>query len=371
MKFLIVTHTPHFYKDSNFFAYGPYITEMNLWLNNVDECMVVAPLKKDGLNKIHLPYQGKNIVLASIPSISFTSFFNALNALVLFPYIFFIIFFAMRQADHIHIRCPGNIGLIGCLVQVLFPKKSKTVKYAGNWDPKAQQPSSYKLQKWILSNTFLTKNCKVLVYGEWPKQSKNIKPFFTATYHKSSIDIYKEQVLSEPFSFLFVGSLVEGKRPMYAIKFVEGLINKGISCTLGIYGEGIERDVLETYCKNNGLADVITLYGNQDRKTVQEGYKKSDFLILASKSEGWPKVVAEAMFWGCIPLATQVSCIPWMLGHGSRGILLTLVIDKDTSTFINLFGQSLYILKMQQEAQKWSHNYTLDSFEIEIKKLLV
>jgi glycosyltransferase involved in cell wall biosynthesis len=371
MKFLIVTHTPHFYKDSNFFAYGPYITEMNLWLNNVDECMVVAPLKKDGLNKIHLPYQGKNIVLASIPSISFTSFFNALNALVLFPYIFFIIFFAMRQADHIHIRCPGNIGLIGCLVQVLFPKKSKTVKYAGNWDPKAQQPLSYKIQKWIVSNTFLTKNCKVLVYGEWQKQSKNIKPFFTATYNESSISDYKTQVPATPFSFLFVGSLVKGKRPMYAIKFVERLINNGISCTLDIYGEGFERGVLEIYCENNGLTEVISLHGNQDRETVQKRYKKSDFLILASKSEGWPKVVAEAMFWGCIPLATEVSCVPWMLGQGRRGILLTLNIDKDTSTFTKLLSKASHILKMQQEAQKWSHNYTLDSFEAEIKKLLV
>ena len=40
---------------------------------------------------------------------------------------------AMKWADHIHLRCPGNIGLLGCIVQIAFPKKVKTVKYAGNW----------------------------------------------------------------------------------------------------------------------------------------------------------------------------------------------------------------------------------------------
>ena len=29
------------------------------------------------------------------------------------------------------------------------------------------------------------------------------------------------------------------------------------------------------------------------------------------------------MFFGCIPIATSVSCVPWMLGGGSRGILIS------------------------------------------------
>ncbi len=54
-----------------------------------------------------------------------------------------------------------------------------------------------------------------------------------------------------------------------------------------------------------------------------------------------------------------------MLGGGSIAVPLR------TSTFTKLLSKASHILKMQQEAQKWSHNYTLDSFEAEIKKLLV
>jgi len=53
----------------------------------------------------------------------------------------------MKSANHIHLRCPGNIGLLACLIQILFPNTPKTSKYAGNWDPNAKQPFTYKIQK--------------------------------------------------------------------------------------------------------------------------------------------------------------------------------------------------------------------------------
>src|SRR5690606_25435867 len=131
------------------------------------------------------------------------------SSLFKLPVILFKIFKACQKTDHIHLRCPGNIGLLGCLVQIFFPKTPKTAKYAGNWDPKAKQPLSYKLQKWLLNNTFLTRNMQVLVYGNWENQTKNIKPFFTATYTDSEIEKPLERDYSGHLQCVFVGSLVE------------------------------------------------------------------------------------------------------------------------------------------------------------------
>ena len=44
--------------------------------------------------------------------------------------------------------------------------------------PKSKQPWTYKLQKWILSNTFLTRNMQVLVYGEWESELQKYKTLF-------------------------------------------------------------------------------------------------------------------------------------------------------------------------------------------------
>jgi len=370
MTLAIVTHVTHYTKDGSLYAYGPYVREMNIWGKHVSKLVIVAPLNKDGVSEIDLPYDHSRVRILRIPGISLTSFSEILRALVFSPFIFFQIFRAILLADHIHLRCPGNIGLMGCIVQVLFPKISKTAKYAGNWDPKAKQPTSYRIQKWLLSNTFWTKNMQALVYGEWPDRSVNIRPFFTATYTKSMIADIPQRQFSPPFNFLFVGILSPGKRPLYCVQLIETLRNKGIEVSLDLYGEGAERTALEAYIRDKELNDRVILHGNQSSEILEEAYKISDFLLLPSKSEGWPKVVAEAMFWGCVPLVTKVSCVPWMLGEGKRGVLLEADLTKDIAHIEIAISDTNRLQEMSAEVQKWSHRYTLDYFEAEIKMLL-
>src|SRR5690606_7143304 len=182
-------------------------------------------------------YLHNNISFRKIPVISFLNITEVIRSLILFPGICIRIFEAMNEADHIHLRCPGNIGLIACFIQIIFFKKKKTVKYAGNWDPAAKQPLSYMLQRWILSNTLLTRNIRVLVYGDWPGQSKNILPFFTASFSESEIE-KTNKGYRPPYKFLFVGNLAVGKQPSFAIQLTEALIQQNISAELHIYGDG-------------------------------------------------------------------------------------------------------------------------------------
>lgn len=369
MRFLVITLAPSLHKENAIYSYAPYVKEMNLWFDKVEKPVILSPTKyKKKL--LTSSFDNSNIEVVSIPSIYGGSILGLLKSALVLPYIFFKMMVQMKRADHIHLRCPSNIGLIGCFVQVLFPKKIKTAKYAGNWDPKAIQPLSYRLQKWILANTFLTKNMNVLVYGDWPNQSKNIKPFFTASYTKKEIIGTPPKVFKAPYKFLFVGSLVSGKRPLYAIKLIESLVKSGTQCTLELYGDGVERAVLETYVQEKDLNTYISFKGNTAAAHVQQAYKESDFLMLPSKSEGWPKVVAEAMFWGAIPIVTEISCVPWMLDYGNRGILITLDEKKDVLKISAHLDKPIHLVEMSKKAQLWSQQYTLDTFEAEILNLL-
>jgi len=180
MNFVVITHVAHILEQNLYFAYAPYVREMNIWTKQVENVIIVAPESKSIKTPIDLKYECENIEFVTVNE------FDVLNLKGIFSTVFKIpgicckIYSAMRKADHIHLRCPGNMGLLGCFVQILFPNKIKTAKYAGNWDPKSSQPFSYKLQKWILSNTFLTRNMQVLVYGQWEGSTKNIKPFLIA-----------------------------------------------------------------------------------------------------------------------------------------------------------------------------------------------
>lgn len=371
MKFAIITHVSHTQNQEDYFAYAPYIREMNIWLKYVDEVIIVAPLLKQNSTVIDIAYHHSKIDFRQVPDFNITSFKNILSSVFKLPILFWKIFWAMKNADHIHLRCPGNVGLLGCVVQIFFPNKIKTAKYAGNWDPKSKQTWTYRLQKYILSNTFLTKKMQVLVYGEWENQSENIKPFFTATYSEPEKEIIQKSTLDQNINFVFVGGLVSGKNPMYAIKLIEELIKKRNQITLDIYGEGSERNSLETYIQNNKLDKHIVLKGNQNQETIKRAYQKSHFVILPSKSEGWPKAIAEGMFWGCIPIATKVSCVPFMIDYGKRGILLAMNPDYDQTQIEEILHDETVFTTKSKLASEWSQKYTTDVFEVEIKKLLL
>ena len=374
MKLLVISSAPVVELDGKLHLYAPYEKEMQLWAKHADTIQFCCPIWKQDRKLLIAPISFEVNSIVELQEFDITSLSNKLKAIP-FAFVALIkIFKAMRQADHIHLRCPGNIALLACLVQILFPNKQKTAKYAGNWDPKSKQPWSYRLQKWILSNTFLTKNMQVLVYGEWEGSSKNVKSFFTATYSELEVQNLKFKIqdskFAEPFRFIFVGTLSKGKQPLYVIQLVEEMHKKGKKVLLELYGEGILRKELEHYISQNNLEAIVFLKGNQNKETVLKGYQNSHFLILPSKSEGWPKVVAEAMFWGCVPIASPVSCVSYMMGNGSRGIVLQEELNQDVNQIKTVINNQELYQKMASEGQSWSRQFTTDKFETEISKLI-
>ncbi len=477
MKFTIITHAEHKLTNQEIFAYEPYVREMNLWLKCVDKVLIVAPISKEEVTSIESKYQfnlnkchpeqdcaersrsiegyeiqlgtknlrqaqtdnlehhsqqviersrnvdckshkkeqNKQIKLIKIPAFDLTTLKNGVKAVFKIPKIVINIYKAMRWANHIHLRCPGNIGLLGCFVQIAFPNKPKTIKYAGNWDPKSKQPLSYQLQKWILNTTFLTKNAKVLVYGEWKNQSKNIVPFFTATYsenecHPEPVEgfynakekadslrqactehsrsaqtdnlerhLYQDTERSRSvnweshnsyINFIFVGALTKGKQPLLSVQVIHQLKQKEYNVQLNIYGEGEERKKIEAYIQTRQLQNSIILHGNKSKKTIKKAYQNAHFLLFISKSEGWPKVVAEAMFWGCLPISSSVSCIPYMLDNGNRGAIVTANTTEIVLVIEKYLKNKIKYQEQIKKAMDWSRKFTLEKFEMEIKKLV-
>lgn len=376
MRFTIITYIQHSRKGNSYFSYAPYIREMDLWLKQFEEVEIVAPLSsKNGFPNAK-SYSYPNLELTSVPSFNLLNFKNFILSVMKIPVIIFKILGAMKRSDHIHLRCPGNIGLIACFLQIFYPKKRKSAKYAGNWDPDATQPWSYRLQRWLLRNTFLTKNMKVLVYGEWPEQSANIYSFFTASFSKKTILEVQEKAFDAPYEFIFVGNLMPGKGLKMAVSLVQELQERGVQCSLKIYGDGPERASVQAYL-DEGESEGVEFKGSQSLEELKEVYQRADFLILPSKSEGWPKAVAEAMFFGCIPIATAVSCVPWMLGNGSRGILLSKdfnyeleIQNSELERIVKLLKQPEEMKRMSEEAKEWSQQYTLERFEEGIREVL-
>lgn len=371
MTFVVITHVLHKEFNGAYYGYGPYVKEMNLWLKYVDRVLIVAPLRNnEPPGAIDLPYVHTAIEFIPVHNFNLVGFSSIMKSVSVLPSIVWKCLSTLNKADHIHLRCPGNMGLIGCIVQIFFPGKNKTAKYAGNWDTNSKQPWSYKLQRWILNNRFLTRRMQALVYGNWAESTKNILSFFTASYKETDrIETYARD-LQSPIKLIYVGSLIKSKQPLISCMVTKGLLKKGMDVTLDLYGEGPERMPIEKFISANQLQKNIHLHGNQKSEIVKAAYRQAHFLVFISESEGWPKAVAEAMWWGCLPVTTAVSCVPEMVGHGERGDLVTAhpaeIINK-IEYYIE--AQQEYVTKCNA-AMEWSRQYTLERFENEIKVLI-
>ena len=156
----------------------------------------------------------------------------------------------------------------------------------------------------------------------------------------------------------------------FAIQIMKALHEQGMEVRLDLFGEGILKGELLDYIETNKLDDVVKIHGNQSKEVIKSALKKAHFSVLPSKSEGWPKAIAEGMFFGVIPFATEVSCVPFMLDYGNRGVLIKADLNHDLRIIMNIFEDISELETMSKNAMMWSQLYTLDQFESDIVKML-
>lgn len=371
MSFVVVTHAPLSYHGGKIYGYAPYIREMNIWCRQVSSVIFVCPAEayneQELLMALEPPARFKHV---AIPDFNLLGWRNVLKALPAMLVCSINIIWAMLLASHIHLRCPGNMGLLGCVWQIFFPWKPKTAKYAGNWDWKSRQPATYRWQQRILSNTWLTHRMQALVYGEWPGATRNIKAFFTATYSEADKVPTPPRSLQGSIQLMFAGTFSPGKQPLLSVQVVQALQQAGHPVVLHMFGAGEQWQEVNDYVQAHGLTRVVHLHGNQPAPIVKAHFQQSHFLLFISRSEGWPKVVAESMFWGCVPITSAVSCVPQMVGQGSRGTLVTDNVAEIVAAIENWLQHPAAYAAASQEGMEWSRQFTLEKFETEIVAML-
>ena len=371
LKFLIVSPVVHVHREGRYGGYTPYVREMNLWLRHVDRVRIIAPLSQQPPDALETFYAHPNLEFVAVPALCFTNKKDVLSSLSKLPLVLFRLLQGMAWASHIHLRCPSNMGLLGLLVQVFFPFTRKTAKYANNWDWNSRQPRSYRLQQRLLRSRFWSRRMRVMVYGDWGERSRNIRPFFTASYSKTQALPLEPRSLTElPLRLIFVGTLTPNKGPLTAIKVVELLRGRGLEVRLDLFGDGRQRADLEQFCTEKGLVDVVHFHGRQAPEVVEEYFRAAHFLVFLSRSEGWPKVVAEAMWWACLPLTTEVSCVRQMLNTAERGVLVSADPGQVAEAIQGLLAQPQDYYDRCRAAMDWSHRYHLEAFEEALIKLL-
>lgn len=138
---------------------------------------------------------------------------------------------------------------------------------------------------------FNLKNKSIEIIPNWVEKSK-IKPLVFS---------------SNKIHILFVHHIAprKGSRDLPAL--IQKALRKKSNIHFNIIGSGPDEKWLKQEIKNH--LSSITFFGNIPQKEIAAFFKSADYFIMPSRSEGFPRVILEAMLYKIPFVSTDVGCV--------------------------------------------------------------
>ncbi len=373
MKLTIISHTEHFRNDDGtIVGWGPTISELNHLVKEFDKITHVAMLHHGNPPPSSLPYTSSKIKFVALPALGGKSIFSKLKILLFAPKIINIVLKEVKKSDAFQLRTPTGIGVFLIPYLTWFVNVKGWYKYAGNWNQK-NPPLGYRLQRWMLKK----QKRRVTINGSWENQLKQCitfeNPCLTLDDFEKGKQIISKKEYKAPWSFCFVGRLEKAKGVERIIKAFTSLSveEKANVAQIDFVGDGNETDYFKNLAANSGVK--INFHGFLPRKKVFELYEHTHFFLLPSTaSEGFPKVIAEAMNFGCIPIVSKVSSIGQYINETNGYIISPTTSENLKEIITSIFKEKETVLQKKSKlATKVSIKFTFENYNKRIKKEII
>ncbi len=375
MRLLIISHTEHYHCNGQICGWGPTVREIDQLSSMFSEICHIACLHPGPAPQSMLPYRSGKIRMVLVPPAGGDGLKNKFRIPGLFPSYARTILRELPRADVVHVRAPANISLLA-MVLLAFVRRTRLrwIKYAGNWKPAGRESWSYRFQRWWLQRGFA--RALVTVNGEWPGQPDHIRSFLnpclTERERVEAASTAMNKQFGSPLHMIFVGRVERAKGIGVALQVLARLRMNGLPACLDVVGDGPERPAFERMAVSLGIAELARFHGWVPRTDMGTLYSRAHFILLPSTaSEGWPKVLSEAMAYGVVPLAGDVSSIGQYLHRFSVGRALLLGDVDGFVQAVKSYTQNPALWK--QESMRGiaaASNFTYDSYLCAVRNLL-
>ena len=368
---LIVSDTPMWLVNGKNLAFEPVIREIENFYPLFDKITWIG-FRHDNSKIQDSAVQLKNATVRFVylNSIGGSGLINKVKILWKIPAYFYIVYKYIKKHNVVHARGPSIPAFFVLIIANLLTKPVYWYKYAGNWDLE-NPPLSYKLQK-----DYLKKNKKVTgtINGRWPGQQRHLISFENPCFTSLELQKAREKAASKSFSgdldMLFVGRIEERKGFDRLLKALADFKKGDGIGTVYFVGGGVKKAHFENLAK--GMLDINYIFtGPLKRDQLNNIYEKAHIFCLPSLSEGFPKVLAEAAAFGCIPIVSDLSCIGQYISHGKNGLLLKEISPREIQEHLmwvlrerdSLKAMSLNVNKI---TDKFTYEYYNDRIRHEI-----
>lgn len=231
---------------------------------------------------------------------------------------------AVKNADAVHTPIPGDIGTIG-MVFALILRKPLFVRHCGNW--LAPRTTAERLWKWSMERFAGGRNVMLATGGSTEPPShlnENVRWIFSTSLRSEQI---ANSVLREPprrgeLRLVIACRLEERKGTDVVIDALPLIAETYPGVTLDVIGGGSLLESLKERADRLALRNRVVFHGKVAQSEVLEILNTAHlFCYPTSASEGFPKVVLEALASGLPVITTRVSVLPRLIASGCGKLL--------------------------------------------------
>jgi len=174
-----------------------------------------------------------------------------------------------------------------------------------------------------------------------------------SVYLPNSVDtasIAPGSQLCSSSSVLFVGSMVEGKRPLLLVRAFSRIVARVPNAALVMCGDGPLKEKVLDEIRERNLSPKVKLFAEVDPSFVVQLLRQAQVFVLPSQSEGMSLALLEAMASGKVIVASANESHKALLRHGDNALLFHLDDEAD------LAGQLLSALTDEELGTRLSQS---------------
>jgi len=348
------------------YAFEPVLRELENISNMFDKITWIGYGKcQENLIKNMRENNEKNIEFIILKKTGGRNILKKIGILLKMPPYFFLIKKNILEHDIIHTRAPSMPAFLAIVISFFDRERIYWHKYAGDWTTPIAPPF-YRLQRALLKRA---RHTHVTINGKWPGQQKHIlsfeNPCLTKREYLQAKESGKNRSFDGKLNFCFIGNLNDDKGVGKIIEAFAGLKHSKIG-SIHFIGDGAQREEYEKASENI----PAVFHGFLLRAEMEQLLPRMHFLLLPSRSEGFPKVIAEAAAYGTIPVVSAISSIPQYIRDGENGFLLESIdVESLRSTLHYVLSLPADTLKkISKNTLMIPENFTYEYFASRIKK---
>lgn len=374
MRLLIISHTPHYRTPDGVVGWGPTVQEIDALATIFTHVVHLAPMYDDHAPASALLYTALNITLVPVVPAGGDGFKSKIDILRVYPSYAVRMLREMRRCEVVHVRFPANISLLALILLYLRRKPERRwFKFAGNWFGRAKEPAAYRVQRLLLLSHLhggiVTVNALNDLDNEHIRVFRN--PSFSIAECNTAAQGAILKTPPPPLRILFCGRMEQEKGVLILCSMAMELHRRGVDFHLDFIGEGKDREACESYITSTCLEHIVHFHGWMTPMDLTRYYRATHFIVLPSASEGWPKVLSEAMAWGAVPIASRVSSIPRILDEFHCGTVVASFDHVDYAEAVMAYVQDPDRWTKEKEAAiKAAVEFTFEMHIANVQSLL-